>query len=227
MAKDQLQELAVGVFRSVMRRVRVAVSARVRSFDAASSTATIAPSVVEQRSVDGELLTVALADVPGTPILMPGGSKRGFTFGLDSTDNVVAVVRHRSHDEVDGGTEALPASPAASRRMNYSDAVGLPGYVPPATGRPAAHRRDDGQLVAYMESDEFLHVGESTAAILMARADLVDAQLTEIRNLLTGAGAPPWVPVASDGGAALKVAAVARWPVAPASVASDRIKVDK
>ncbi len=183
MARDQLQELAVGVFKAVVRRVRVSVSARVRSFDAASSTATIAPSVVEQRLVDGELLTVPLAVVPGTPILMPGGSRRGFTFGLDSGDDVVAVVRHRSHDEVDGGTEALPSSPAASRRMNYSDAVGLPGYVPPANGRPAAHFREDGQLVAYMESGDALHVGESTAALLLARADRVETELAALKSV--------------------------------------------
>jgi hypothetical protein len=221
-ARDQLQELAVGVFRSVMRRVRVAVSARVRSFDAATSTATIAPSVVEQRSVDGELLTVALADVPGVPVLMPGGTRRGFTFGLDSTDSVVAVVRHRSHDEVDGGTEALPASPAASRRMNYSDAVGLPGYVPPATGRPASHFRTDGQPVAYMESSDSLHVGESTAALLLARADRVEAELATLKSAISSAAV-----AGGDGGASFKAAILASLLGWPGDTSTPRIKVDK
>ena len=101
----------------------------------------------------------------------------------------------------------------------------LPGYVSRATGRPSSQRRADGALVIYLHGSEPVYVGVSTASIDVARADRVDAQLQQIRDLLT-----TWVPVPNDGGLALQVAALALWPPLPApqpsSVASTRIKVD-
>lgn len=223
MGKRDLSDLASGIIKAVDRRIRVAVVGRVRSFVASASKATVQPSVSEQRMIDGEIVTVPPAEVPGVPVLFQGGAKRGHTFGLDAGDDVVLVVRHRSHDEVDGGTNALPVDPKASRRMNMSDAVALPGFVPKGVGRDSSQYREDGQHVFYMEGGESVHVGSSTAALLLARADRVDAQLAEIRDILQ-----TWTVAPSDGGLALKTAAIAAWSASPpASVASSRVKVDE
>lgn len=54
----------------------------------------------------------------------------------------------------------------------------------------------------------------------MALASRVDAQLGQIRTLLT----TTWVPVPGDGGAALNAQALLLWPAPPQSVASASVK---
>lgn len=214
MAAD-LPSLVSRLATRVRRSVRVAVSALTESYDAASQSARLAPSVVE---ADAD----AAPSVGGVPVLWPGGATRGITMGLEADDGVVLVVRHRSHDEVDGGTGALPASPSAGRTMSYADAVALPGYVPPADGRASSQYRSDGQIVVYLGSGESVYVGSSTAALALARADRTDAQLQQIRDVLT-----TWVVVPGDGGAALKAAMLAALASSPpVSVAASRLKVD-
>jgi hypothetical protein len=205
-----LADLTTAILARARAVVRVAVTGTLSDFDAGASTVTASPDVS-----DG----VPPPAIPGVPVLMPGGSLRGLTFGLAPGDRGVLLVRHRSHDEVDSGTAALPVTPRASRQMSLADAVCLPGYVPPADGRPAAHYRSDGEPVLYMDTGEALHVGLSTAALALARADLVLAELQAIKatfdahtHLSAAPGSPTAVPVPLLG--------------APGSVACDRVKVD-
>jgi len=210
-----LSDIVAQLAQRIRRSVRVGVSALVQTYDAASQSARVAPSVVEAEAG-------AAPAVGGVPVLWPGGATRGITMGLAADDGVVLVVRHRSHDEVDAGTGALPASPVAGRTMSYADAVALPGYVPPADGRPSGQYRSDGQIVVYLGSGESVYIGSSTAAQALARADRTDAQLGQIRDVLT-----TWVVVPGDGGAALKAAMLAALASSPpVSVASSRVRVD-
>lgn len=210
---EKLSDVVVRLYRRVRRSVRVGVSALVSDYDPATQTVRAAPSVIEhgQSGAPG---------MDGVPVLWPGGSLRGLTMGLEDDDGAVLLVRHRSHDEVDGGTTALPANPQASRTMSYADAVALPGYVPPGVGRPSSQQRSDGQPVLYMPSGEALHVAVATASIALARADLVLSELQSIKaafdlhthtGVTTGPGVSgaPAVPLPS-----------------PSSVATDRILVD-
>lgn len=216
---ESLADIVRSLWTRIRVGVRVAVSGEVVTFDPYTGTVTALPSVSES---DGRGNVVPSVQVHKVPVIMPGGATRGITFGLDADDRVLMVVRHRSHDEVDGGTEALPVTPQANRRMNYADSVALPGYVPPEIGRPSAHVRSDGQLVVYMGSSEAMHVGDSMAAIALARADRTDAQLEEIRNLLKS-----WTTVPNDGGLALQTMAKGMWLTSSPTTATDRVKVDK
>lgn len=207
-----LQDLAVSLLTRAKAVVRVAVTGTLSDHDAQASTVTAAPDVS-----DG----VPPPAIPGVPVLMPGGSLRGLTFGLADGDRGVLVVRHRSHDEVDSGTAALPVTPSATRQMSLADAVCLPGYVPPADGRPAAHYRSDGAPVLYMDTGEALHAGVSTAALALARADLVEAQLSALKSAISAAPVTP-----GDGGLAFKTALLAALTSWPASVSTSRVMVD-
>jgi hypothetical protein len=207
-----LTDLAVALLSRAKAVVRVAVTGTLDDYDAGASTVTAAPDVS-----DG----APPPSVYGVPVLMPGGSLRGLTFGLAPGDRGVLLIRHRSHDEVDAGTTALPVTPGASRQMSMADAVCLPGYVPPADGRPAAHYREDGAPVLYMDAGEALRIGVSTAALALARAVLVASELTALKNAINGA-----TPVAGDGGAAFKAALLLALSAWPGSVGTDRVLVD-
>lgn len=205
-----LTDLATALLERARAVVRVAVTGTLDGYDAESSSVAALPDVSSG---------VPPARIQGIPVIFPGGSLRGLTFGLEDGDRGVLLIRHRSHDEVDAGTTALPTTPAASRQMSMADAVCLPGYVPPADGRPAAHYRNDGQPVLYLDAAEALHVGVSTAALALARADLVLAELQAIKaayDVHTHISAAPGNPTAVP---------VPLLP-APASVATDRVKVD-
>lgn len=224
-AIDAAGMLAERIVGSLLRRVRTAVVARVQAYDPATQTATALPLVGEQDAADGSTRELEPVPLSRMPVLHLGSRKRGITHGLEQGDTGVVLVRHRSHAEIDGGATG-PATPQSTARLQIGQGVLLPGYVASGAGQPAAHYRSDGQMVAYLDSGEALHVGVSTASILLARADRVDAQLQQIRDLLTGGGVPQWVPVPNDGGAALLAAASALWTAPSTSVATSRVKVD-
>lgn len=223
-AADAAGDLALRIVDSLLRRVRTAVVARVQSYDPATQTASALPLVGEQDSADGTPRELSPVEISRLPVLHYGTAKRGITYGLEQGDTGVVLVRHRSHGEIDSGATG-PATPQDSARSQVGNGVFLPGYVSRATGRPSSQRRADGALVIYLDGSEPVYVGVGTASLDLSRADRVDAQLSQIRSLLT-----TWVPVPSDGGLALQVAALALWPPLPApqppSVASTRVKVD-
>jgi|GEM_PF-4359752 len=209
-----LPELIVAIVERVRRLMRVAVVGRVSAWDPSTGTATVTPSVADDP-------TQPVVPIYGVPVLMIGGSSRGITYGLTAGDQVVTVVRHRSHDELDAGTAALPVQPAASRAMSYADAVALPGYVAPGTGRPASQVRSDGAMVIYLAPGEAVYIGSATAVFSLTRDDLLQAQLGVLKAAISAA---PVVP--SDGGAAFKAALVAALASWPATTASTRARVD-
>lgn len=215
-----LSKLTRRILDVVRRGARTGVTATVQAFDAAKQAITVQPDVGETVRLDDVRTDVPPPVVSGVPVLMYGGQAFSLSYGVEQGDRVVLVYRHRSHDEVDSGSD-VPLQPQSERRSQLADVVGLPGYHVPALDRDAARYREDGQPVAFIAGSGALHVGDSTAAIEISRADRTDAQLQEIRDLLT-----TWVPVASDGGAALKAAAVSLWTPMPTTVATTRLKVD-
>lgn len=191
---------------TALRDVRTACTGTVQSYDPATQTADVLPDVQEEVMIDGVPTPITSAAIPGVPVVFPGSALRGLTYGLDEGDRLLLLWRHRSHDEVDSGTEALPINPASSRRLNPLDVVALPFAVPGA--KTAAQRRADGQPVIYLDAGDALHAGAATAALKLSRDDRVQAQLAEISAqftavtltlttwstaLGTALGAPPYV----------------------------------
>ena len=99
---------------------------------------------------------------------------------LDVGDVVTLLVRSVSHDEVDSGG-VTPALPQATRRMDLSDAVVLPGHPIPADGAPSSSYHSSGAPVLDMKGGDVFRVGDSTAAKALALAEKVDARLTAIQ----------------------------------------------
>lgn len=161
--------------------IEVAITVRIEAYDHTTQTATIRPCVRGSKmDRDGNLLSVEATAIPGIPVLHLAAGGRSFTLGLSVGDYATAVVRSRSHDEVDSGT-ATPVTAASSRRWNWSDAVVIPAYRPPADPLPASAVRADGQPVMALGALEALHVGIATASIALARADLVKARIDTLQ----------------------------------------------
>ena len=213
------------LIRKVRQLVRVAVIGRVEEYDPQAQTCRALPLVPEQDTANGVVRTLPPVALPGVPVVHYGGSLRGVTFGLEAGDPVVLLVRHRSHQEVDGGADP-PIVPVNAARMQLSEAVALPGYVPPATGQPAAHYRTDGQLVIYLDSGEAVFIGVSTATLLLSRDDRVQQQLQAIATALTNLTAA----IVTWSTAIVAIVGVAFVPppssYSPGTTSSSRVKVD-
>jgi len=184
MAKHtSLSKLVAKINDRIRQSVRVSVVARVESFDPATSTADVKIVVQEERvTADGDRIPIEAVSIPGCPVLWPGGWLRGMTVGLEQGDEVIALIRTQSHDEIDGDRDVGPVLPAAARRMDLSDVVLIPGYHRPAASWPSSRWRSDGQMVLYVGSGEAVFVGDSTAAKALALAEKVNARLTSIQS---------------------------------------------
>lgn len=199
-----------------------AVVARVDRFDAQACTVDATPVVWDWRTVGGQRVWIQPQRIDGVPVLMGAGAS--ITQGIAIGALVTLLRRGASHDQVDAGSPlAGGIQPVSAQRNRLTDAIAIPGYIVPATGRDASEYRSDGQPVWALGAGEFVHFGAGTASLLLARADEVRAELVKIQNALTSAVAP-------SGGGPLT------WPdpfypeyVAPvtdAAIASARIKVD-
>lgn len=169
------------LYESLRRSVRVAVAVRVERYDAASQTADVLVLVNEERMDGDTRVPIGPIRIPGAPVVWPAGASRGLSMGLEVGETALAVVRHRSHDEVDAGSVGS-VNPASTRRMNYSDAIVIPGYFAPDDGRDASQFRSDGQPVLAMPGGEAVHIGASTATYALVRWDLLDAYLKSLKT---------------------------------------------
>lgn len=165
---------------AMMRGLRVAVVAKVESYDAAQQTASVTPQVRELVLVDGAPTYLPAQRVDGCPVVWPGGSTGGLTSGLTAGDLVIALVRDRSHDEVDNGN-ALPSEPQSSARCSLADIVVLPAYRVPGT-MPSRGYRSDGAPVVWADGSLPVRIGTSTAAVALALATLTQARLDAIQT---------------------------------------------
>ena len=178
-----LAKLVTALNDRIRQSIRVSVVARVESFDPSTSTADVKIAVQEERvTAEGDRIAIEAITIPGCPVLWPGGWLRGMTVGLEQGDEVIALIRTQSHDEIDGDREVGPVLPASARRMDLSDVVLIPGYHRPAASWPSSRWRSDGQMVLYVGSGETIFMGDSTAAEALALASAVDARLNAIQN---------------------------------------------
>lgn len=89
-------------------------------------------------------------------------------------------------------------------------AININGAIEITRGSDVALRIDPNGTV---------HLGGASGDQFLALANLVDARVAEIANLLK-----TWTVTPGDGGAALKAAALALWPSSPASTAATKAK---
>jgi hypothetical protein len=215
-----LTQLVRRIMTRIRQTTRTAVVGRVSSYDAERQRASVTPMVPEQDTVEGQARDLPTATLQDIPVVHYGGSLRGLTFGLESDDPVVLLVRHRSHQEVDAGAEP-PIHPQDGRRMALSESVALPGRTTP---QPDAHYRDDGQPVLYMDAGEALHLAVGTASIALTRDDLLQSELSAIWTYLNQLNIAIAALATSVGGAYTPPTP----PVpAPGATATSRVKVDE
>lgn len=206
-----------------------AVVARVDRFDAQSCTVDATPVVWDWRTVRGERVWIQPQRIDGVPVLMGAGAS--ITQGIAVGALVTLVRRGASHDQVDAGSPlAGGIQPRSTQRNRLTDAVAIPGYIVPATGRDASEYRSDGQPVWALGAGEALHIGASTAALLIARADLILAELQALQTGLNNHVHTVSLPVTGGAGGTVSGSTnpggTYTAPAAASDIASDRIKVD-
>ncbi len=217
-SEPRLTDALQATRRGAAADVETVLVAEVERYDAAQQTVDVR-QVVAPRFESGGVVTFAdPVALTAVPVRWERSGARGLTFGLDVGDRGYLVVRSRSHDEVDDGETASTVRPVSQRRHALRDAYFVPGYQPRG-GLTSSDYRSDGQVVLTMPSGEALHLGTATALELIARADLVLAELQAIETTLTTGSTP-------TGGGTVTFATAYIAPTSASAIASDRVKVD-
>lgn len=156
--------------------VNVAVSATVKSYNRTRQTVEVEAMVQPSRDLlDGSREFVPFPVVRNVPVLWPASGVASLTWDLETGDEVLLIVRDRSHAEVRAGA-ALPTKPASGRRWSLIDAVAIPGLATRALDSSAV----GANPTLAMRAGKGLRVGASTASKALALAEKVDAELTKI-----------------------------------------------
>jgi len=199
-------DAAVGVVR-VARSARVT---RVRS----DGTVDVQPTVAEPVWSQGVLRWELPPELPAVPVQWWRSGGAAVTGRLDVGTEVLLLVRDLDHGDADAGQAG--ERPTSARRWDLTDAVVLAGF----TGRGAwpsnSLPSSSSDVVAYMQGGGVLYVGDATAVQLLARADLVLAELQDIALTLTTGTTPSGAVVFGTPYTA---------PLTPDAIASNRVRV--
>ncbi len=208
-----LAEVIRAALDSRLLDLHTALPGRVVSYDSDAQTADIRPMVRRAlRDEDGEKVLEDLPVVPKVPVQWPRGGGFFLSMPLAEGDSGLLVFSERSIDRWRSTGEA--ADPGDQRTHGLSGAVFIPGVFPSAgaledaSGTVVVLGRDGTAAAQIRVTSTEIQLGGAAAAI--ARADRVEAELTALKNAISGAGVS-----AGDGGAAFKaaiLAALAAWP---------------
>lgn len=106
--------------------LRVALPARVESYDAATQTVDAKPLVRETYAgPDGARQSISLPVVPRVPVLFPSGGGHRLLFPLRKGDNVLLVFSDLPLDQ--WATYGDESTPDDGRRHHLTDAFAIPG----------------------------------------------------------------------------------------------------
>jgi len=125
-AKPSLPTVLNSALVKRMRGVRVALPARVESYDPTTQQITAQPLVLEGYvAEEGERATERLPAIAGVPVVFPGAGGFRVTFPIAVGDTVLLVFASSSIDRwlALGGE----VDPADDRRHALSDAIAIPG----------------------------------------------------------------------------------------------------
>lgn len=218
-AEPTLAEIIRAALDSRLGDVHVALPGRVETYDAATNTADVLPTVRRAiRDTNGDTQHEDLPVIPNVPVLFPrgGGDAYSITFPIAKGDHVLlvfcswAIGPWRESGDV--------SNPADLRKHSLGNPIAIPGIAPKTGSLPT-------DPAAMILEGPAVHVGAS-ASVFVALSSLVDARLTELYDAINGA-----VPLATDGGAQFKTQllaslATAGWvPGGPQpTVASTKLK---
>lgn len=201
--------------RGAVAAINVALPATVVSYDRTTQKAVI--RIVpcrRRRGGTGEVEVYRAPDIPGVPVLFPGGGEISITWPLPAGASGLAVFSDRSMDEwlSQGGVESEPQDP---RRFDVTDAVFLPGLRSFAEAVPSAGLHETAMVVRAAD----LRLGSASASGFVALAALVEA---ELQAIWTAIQAHTHTGVTTGGG----VSGVSGYPGAAGSVAATKVRAE-
>lgn len=228
------------VLRAVMdvrlRGLHTSMPGKVERYDAANQRADIQPMIQElQPTREGQELRETLSVLPNVPMLFPRSGGFFFTMPVNPGDLVTLIFNERSTDKYKSLQGRDVVDPDDFRMHSLSDAVAIPGFYPfPRRLKDSGIASNmvlgkEGGAQIHIKPDGSVHLSAENAADFVALATKVLAELSTIIsdvNTLKTAMAV-WIPIPSDGGAALKIAAAAWFgaPIpAPSSVAATKVR---
>ena len=185
--------------------LRVALPARVETYDSDTFTVDVQPLIPdEDEDEDGTRVSVPLARVNGVPVIFPGAGGARMRWPINPGDTVLLIVCSSSiqkwkirGDHVDAGDD---------RRHHIADAVAIPGLL------DNANAGDASPMIEFTTGSE-IHAGGSaklaTKADIDALATYIGAHVHTGGTLLGGfTGAPFTGPPSATGTVILKAALV-------------------
>lgn len=229
-----LSEVIQTAISTALGSAYVALPGAVTVYDPATQTADVQPMLTPHVVFeDGNETVDILPVIPSVPIAFPRGGGAFITFPIKPGDLVLLVFCDRSIDKYKMGGGTIPIPPIDLRQHDISDAVAIPGfYTLPKVLKDAVPSAAD--MAMGFENGAHINIKESgtvevttagaPASVIgfVAMAALVDLLWTTLDTVIRTA----WTPAPNDGGAALKTAYLAAFPIPPTSVASTNLKAD-
>ncbi len=178
--QPNLYESIRGVASEAVGHVLVSITATVQSYDRTSQTVTVDPDVNGAFVLsDGTEVPENLPVIGGVPVMFPGGNGVSLTWDLAAGDQVLLIIRDRSHDEIDSGVAQRPVTPRSRRRFSLADAVAIPQFKAP-NAPLAASAVGANKVVLALPSGYTLRAGSSSSDKALALAQQVATKLAAI-----------------------------------------------
>jgi len=226
-----LAELLQAAVSQAVGDMFVAMPAKIVTYTAATQMADVQPLL--SRPVvfdDGTESLDKLPIIPGVPVAFPRGGGYFMSFPLAPGDLVLLVFCDRSIDKYKSSPGTTPVNPVDLRTNDISDAVAIPGFYPvlkalkgDVTQGAIFGAENDAQLRAKGATMEVTSKGlPASVGGYVAMSTLVDVLWAKLYAVIATA----WVVAPTDGGAALKAAFIAAFPIPPSSTASKNLKAD-
>jgi len=205
--------------RAAVAGVNVCLPATVVSYDHDEQRAVVQIVPAFLRKLAGAVVVDGHPAISNVPVVFFGGGGGDYsdTWPLEVGDPGLVVFCDRSIDEW-LSTGAAKTEPQDRRRHDVNDAMFIPGHRPFADPVGPLGRDASARVIRA----PMLLLGSSSASAFVALASLVDSQLSALSTALS-----TWVPVANDGGAALKTLITTLQGTGwPASVAATKVKAE-
>jgi hypothetical protein len=226
----ELPEILERLQSNIFDSLYVGMPGKVVSYNDVTQTAKIKPlfkrAVIDE---DGNEAQEEIPEIPNVPVIFPRGGGFFFSVPLAKNDNVLLLFMDKSIDGFMTSSGTVDLEQVDLREHNLSDAVAIPGFFPlkkaikATLANDAVLGKENGtQLRATGDAVEITTKG-APAAIggPVALANLCDLLWTTLDVVFRA-----WVPAPLDGGASLKAAYLAAFPIPPSSVASSNLKAD-
>jgi hypothetical protein len=140
--KDNFTDLLAQAFRNRQAEMRVAMPAKVTSYDFKAQKATVKP-LINRKYADGRIEEYPV--INNVPMIFPRSGGASLTFPVKIGDTVLLVFSDRSIESwaENGGN----VNPDDNRMHNINDAIAIPGLIPFVAG--SAAKNNDDVLLTY------------------------------------------------------------------------------